>query len=235
MSQQNKIKDIFGKVKEAPEAINVEEMVQPGFNVDEYIPFEEVNEQKKIEPGEKVKNPASEDMFSGDIDDALKEMEKTIDEVEVPQTDAFGLDDLDAEMLVEMWEDVRLGIHSGLYNWAIYKEPKKARKMAKELSLKENRTEKEIALLKQLWDYIDKHDEIRTNYMAAIPYSEKHRDLFMRFIKYQIKRLRVMGKELPTWLIWAYILVVPEVKVAGKFFALKDEIPEFKFDLKDFG
>lgn len=227
------ITEFFGDDKIIPEAIEVppklSDLTKPGFA------FGSAEEAVIDENNGSGKN----DMFSDDIDGVLSDMENRMangeipDEIDVPDNLWVELDELGAETIVEVWEEMRLGGHKALYNWVIYSEPKKAKKIRRELALKSNRTAQETELLKKLFEYIDKHDEIRGGYMSAVPYNEKHKNLLIRVVDIQLKKLKMQGKKVPIWLLWAYLLIAPEVKMGIKMYGLKDDLPTFDFDIND--
>ncbi len=225
------IKGFFGTDNIIPEAVDVpklSDLTKPGFVID-------AAEEATIDTGKGGEG----EMFSEDIDGVVSDMEDRIkngeipDEIEVPDNLWIELDELGAETIVEVWEEMRLGGHKALYNWVIYAEPKKAKKIRKQLSLKQNKTAKETAFLEKLFDYIDKHDEIRTDYMSAVPYNEKHKNLLIRVVDIQLKKLKMQGKKVPIWLLWAYLLIAPELKMGIKLYGLKDDLPTFDFDIND--
>lgn len=233
---------IFGSASELPRAVDENDLVATKFDRGEYIDYEPVKD-----------DPTGfnlSDMLSDNIDEELKRMESGNEGGGEGPTDTFkgapdgaaigdgdmslDLDDLDAEMMAEMWNDLRVSLHSGLYDWAIYKQPKKAKQILRDLSMKDNKTAAEKALVEELWKYTDKHDELRSEYMGAVPYSEKQQALMVRFIEYQINRMRMQGRSFPKWLMWAYLFVVPEVQMGVKFIKIKSEVPEFNFDYEQF-
>lgn len=230
--------NIFGAPAELPKAVSVEDLTAPSFSREqEYINYEPVEEGQGFN---------LEDMLSDKIDEELRHIAE--DELgdepdlhtppdpeirEEPEPD-FGIDDLDAEMIAEVWNDFRVTVHDKLYNWAIYKHPKKAKEIYHQLALKDNKTPADKALFEQLHVYITKHDELRSDYMSAVPYSEKHQALLLRFIEYQMSRMRAKGQRFPRWIIWVYLFVVPEAKMGMKFASIRSEIPAFNFDYEQF-
>lgn len=230
--------NIFGAANELPKAVRAEDLTSTSFKREEYIDYEPVKEDAGSEF-------QLEDMLSGNIDEQLQRMEDQLeeepqaasrpaaDEVDDPEI-TFGLDDLDASMLAEIWNDLRVTVHGELYNWAIYREPKKARKVLEELAMKDQKTEADRALLKSLLDYTHKHQDLRSEYMAAVPYSEKHQALFIRFIEYQMQRMRLQGKTFPVWLMWVYLFLVPEIQAGIKFARIRADLPEFNFDYEQY-
>lgn len=234
--------NIFGTATELPRPVREEDLTAPSFDRGEYIDYEPVREDGGFN---------LDDMLSSNIDESLRRMEAEVDpeaggDPDAPVSDTipdeetldsdtlFDIDDLDATMIAEMWNDLRVSAHSELYKWAVYKHPKRAKAMARELGMKDHKTEAEKALLQELWTYVDKHDELRTEYISAVPYSEKHQALMVRFVEYQINRMRMQGKSFPRWLMWVYLFLVPEVQMGIKFAKIRSEMPQFNFDFEQF-
>ncbi len=140
------IKGFFGDEKAIPEAVDVapklSDLTKPGFVIG-------AAEDAVLDEGKGTEN----EMFSEDIDGVVTDMEDRInngeipDEFDVPDNLWIELDELGAETIVEVWEEMRMGGHKALYNWVIYSEPKKAKKVRRQLSLKQN---KNLIFLKPL-------------------------------------------------------------------------------------
>lgn len=234
----------FGNPTELPDPVQAADITRPsGINggagtaqsSGEYIPFEPIKDNVGFDLNE---------MFGPNIEEQLGNMEKEVDDATASAEaksdngaapdggdEPFEFDSMDAEMFYEMWNNIRIGAHDYVYDWAIYRNPKKAREVLQELSFKTNRTREEEDLMKVLWDYTGKHAILRDEYIAAVPYTPEHKDLCVRYIAYMIKRIRLQGKSVPTWLIGAYIFAVPEVTMLTKLAALRAQVPEFKFDM----
>lgn len=225
MKKNKRESGFFGDIESLPSQIELDTLVKPQFGASSTESFQEaVLEEEDFN---------FDGMFSDDIDASFEEHEEEQEIPDFEEAEAFGLDDLDAEMLVSLLEDGRRSLHSFLYNKTLYKNAKQAKVIARKLSMKEGKTEEEKRLLEALWDFCDQHDTCKASYMESVEYSEKHRDLTVRWVSYQINRMRAMGKRLPMWLIGLYIILVPEIKAGARLFSLADEIPEFKMDFKD--
>jgi hypothetical protein len=209
---------------ELPEEVNEGEMLKPTIVSTGNIDYSSI-------PSEMI----DEDAIIDGIGEGMDELEDEVDDMNFDDSDEdhFGIADLEAEFFLEMWEDARHNLHSFAYNQTLYKDGKAAKKIARKLSLKKGRTPKEDEYLKALWEYCDQHDECKSRYMEAVPYTGKHRDLTLRFIDLQLKKLRASGKKVPEWIIFMYLFAAPEVKAISRLFVVKDDIPEFRFDPSD--
>ncbi len=227
--------DFFGDLAALPEPVNREELGKANLGDTEFAPYEEVEEDSM--------GPSIDDMLSDQIADDLKvgvgegypEGEIDFDEIpEADDSDSLHLEDaIDADMIYEVWADIRLGLHTELYDWSIYRNPKQAKKVLRDLGLKDHKTAEEQSLYKRLFDYVNQHDELRSEYRESVPYTDKHRDLFLKYIQKEIEKARLKGKKFPTWLVILYLFVWPEVKAGAKFWKIRQEIPDLKpdFDL----
>lgn len=227
--------DFFGNLAALPEAVNREELSRANLGDSEFATYEEVNDEPN--------GPSIDDMLSDQIADDLKvgvgegDPEGELDYDDIPEpddTDSLHLEDaIDADMIYEVWADIRLGLHTELYDWSIYRNPKQAKKVLRELGLKDHKTAEEQTLYRKLFDYVNQHDELRSEYRQSVPYTDKHRDLFLKYIQKEIEKARLKGKKFPTWLVILYLFVWPEVKAGAKFWKIRQEIPDLKpdFDL----
>jgi hypothetical protein len=230
-TNEKQMTNFFGDENVIPEAIDVapdlSNLTRPNFS-------NTAAEEAIIDEDEK--KGSGEDMFSSDLEDMVKSVEDSAngvggDDIEVPNSFLVELDELGADTIVDLWEELRISGHKQIYNWAIYKSPKNAKKVARELSLKQNKSPEEIELLEKIWAYIDKHDEVRSGYMDSVPYNENHKKLIVRVVDAQLKKMKMQGKKVPIWLLWTYLLLIPEVKMAIKMNGLRDDLPTFDFDL----
>ena len=245
---------IFGDLTAIPQAVDYNKLTQFGAvqqsKEDEFIEFQEVEDD--------LFDAKVEDRFDGGFTDSLEDMfaqsvEEELDSKIADQASGsegfegdkskedklgvdsgsspigFSLDDMDAEMIFEMVENGRINLHDEIYNYFIYKHPREAKQLTRELSMKDNKTEKEKTLLQNLFDYIDKHDECRAEYLSSVKYSDRHRELLIKFVNYNIQRAAAKGKRMTKTVMWMYILGME----MAPFFALmriRREIPEFRFD-----
>ena len=236
----SKDKDIFGEVDNIPESVG-QKLMDPGFSaaIAEDIEVEAdpppLSEEGKEAPKDKESLGGFDEMFNAEnIEDLIEKAEQEdFDGEDFDDTETFSFDisDLEPELLIDLWEEIRGGLHASIYEHFVYKHPKEAKKVIQKLSLKDQKTDQEKQLLKELFAYVEQHDEIRRKYMNNIPYSERHKALLTRMLNHQLKKMNVQGKTVPTWMIWSYLIVAPEVKMAATFWKLKDEIPPFSFDI----
>lgn len=227
--------DFFGNLAALPEPVNREKLSKANLGDSEFATYEEVNDEPS--------GPSIDDMLSDQIADDLKvgvgegDPESEIDYDDISETDTGQLDledAIDADMIYEVWADIRLGLHTEMYDWSIYRNPKQAKKVLRDLGLKNNKSAEEQALYEKLFDYVNQHDELRSEYRQSVPYTDKHRDLFLKYIQKEIEKARLKGKKFPTWLVVVYLFVWPEVKAGAKFWKIRQEIPDLKpdFDLR---
>ncbi len=229
-----KINDLFGDLAALPDPVNREQLGAAMVDNGEYTPYQEVDESEGPgldDIGDMLSDNIAEDLLAGV--DGMEEKGDEEDLGQEPIMDDEGLqleDAIDADMIYEVWADIRLGLHTEGYDWAIYKNPKEAKKVLRELGLKNNKTTQEQALYQKLFDYVEQHDSLRDEYRQSVPYTEKHKELFLKYIEKEIQKARMKGKKFPTWLVVAYLFIWPEIKAGAKFWKLRQEIPDLKVD-----
>lgn len=230
--------DIFGDTGSIPGEVNTKAgaSTKPNFGSTgesggEYIPFEPADPNAGAKDGAKL-----EDMFS------TEEVEKMMEEEaasasgsdnDIPpggSDESFDFSELDAEILLEVWEDLRINIHNYAYDQKIYTAATaEAKRIIRELSIKDAKTQQETNLMKALWAFVDEHDVLKREYLSAVPYSEKHRALMMKYINYKFEKMKLQGKKFPTWLVPVYLFVLPEVRVLSALMTIQVKMPEFRY------
>lgn len=229
-----KINDLFGDLAALPDPVNREQLGAAMVDNGEYTPYQEVDASEGPgldDIGDMLSDNIAEDLLAGVDGMEEKGGEEDLEQEPIMDDEGLQLEDaIDADMIYEVWADIRLGLHTEGYDWAIYKNPKEAKKVLRELGLKNNKTTQEQALYQKLFDYVEQHDSLRDEYRQAVPYTEKHKELFLKYIEKEIQKARMKGKKFPTWLVVAYLFIWPEIKAGAKFWKLRQEIPDLKVD-----
>lgn len=231
---KKKTNDLFGDVGALPDPVNREQLGASTIADGDYLPYQEVDEADGLgldDLGDMLSDNIADDLLGG-----VEELDEESNDELGGEDPAMNDDDLlledaiDADMIYEVWADIRLGLHTEGYDWAIYKNPKEAKKVLRELGLKNNKTTQEQALYQKLFDYVEQHDSLRDEYRQSVPYTEKHKELFLKYIEKEIQKARMKGKKFPTWLVVAYLFIWPEIKAGAKFWKIRQEIPDLKVD-----
>jgi len=231
--------DIFGDAGSIPGEVNTKAgaSTKPNFGSTgdaggEYIPYEPADPNASAKDGPKL-----EEMFSTEEVERIMAEEAASgsdSDSDIPpggnDQESFDFSELDAEMLLDVWEDLRINIHNYAYDHKIYTAATaEAKRIIRELSVKDAKTTQETNLMKALWAFVDEHDVLKREYLSAVPYSEKHRALMLKYISYKVEKMKLQGKKFPTWMVPVYLFVLPEVRVLSALMTIQVKMPEFKY------
>lgn len=229
--------NFFGTPKELPKPVSEDEITKPSF---ERPPIGDATDYEEVTDEPDVNENIIDDMF-GDVKDILNDAEEKIEEQEkeaaeakgdtapgtVPAADMLEEDELNAELVIVAFEGARHLIYSFVYNRTVSRSDLKViKRITRQLSMKNSRSTEEQALLEQLWGYIEKHEQMRDDFLDRLAWKDKQRETLAKLIELEIRKRRLRGQSNITK--WAVIgsLVMNEANAVGSLVEARMNKPD---------
>jgi Skp family chaperone for outer membrane proteins len=217
---KKKSNGFFGDMGELPKAVDINQLTAPQINrsyTAEDIDYKEVDQEDDDLLG---------GMF-GDVDDLLQQEEEELAAQEAGMMEDGDLsiseekegDAMKAQAAILAAESIRLNIYYYLFYFFVNRKDVKAlKKIRRHLSLKNNRTPEEQKILEQVYTYLEKHENIRREYLQDVKLHQEQRTILAKMLELEIRRKRLQGKaSLAKWLVIGSILGNEASAISGLF------------------
>ena len=135
----------------------------------------------------------------------------------------------DPQEVVGMIETARKTGHAIAYRHFIERPLDYAglKKLRKKLSFERNRTDTQQDLLESVTDYLEKVDQIGSDYLKSVNYSAVHKKVLTKFVENKIAKLKLQGKKINPNVGFAVFMITAEAKLIGKLYEIGKSIPKF--------
>lgn len=214
----------FGKPKELPKPVSEDEITKPSFEpepIGEQTDYEEVGDEPEVDPLDEMLGHVPEDLQQEEEAIEAQEKEAAANKEDppaeaVPASDVKAEQELNAELVLVAFEGARHLIYSFLYSRTVSgSDLKTIRRITRQLSMKNNRSAAEQELLEQLWGYLEKHEQMRHDFLDRLAWKDKQRETLAKLVELELRKRALRGQANITK--WAVIgsLLINEANAVG--------------------